>query len=338
MSWTDLFKSKKTAPDPRIRWFGKLPTYADYYSSRADESWAVEFNDWVLKGYELLRNRQAGQRSVQRVLPFSAGALRLAKSEMTVFTSVMDYGGDQRGRPFPICFYVGLPSSQWPGPTSDRLMSVTRLVRDLLALRREVGMFLNSPGHFESVFGGRVLDVSGIDTDTTDAGWQQRARGIRFDDWFKGARGSLRIDDSLTWLRTVTEWGDSIAALESKSFEPTLRMPLAREVAPGDPATEVQLAGWIRWLESRMNLRRRNYSILISGAHDDGAPRLSIVARDLLPDDFLLWSDLAHTLPYLDDVSRTQAQALADVDQVADDRVNPGGSWMDFAVSPPSSA
>ena len=52
MSWTNLFKSRggKAKADPRIRWFGKLPTYPDYYSSPADEEWAVEFNDWVLKG------------------------------------------------------------------------------------------------------------------------------------------------------------------------------------------------------------------------------------------------------------------------------------------------
>ena len=54
MGWTDLFKSKSARqnPDPQIRWFGKLPTYPDYYSSKADEAWAVEFNSWVLKGYE----------------------------------------------------------------------------------------------------------------------------------------------------------------------------------------------------------------------------------------------------------------------------------------------
>ncbi len=55
MSWTDLFKSKssKLKPDPQIRWFGKLPTYADYYSSKTDANWAVEFNDWVLKVYQI---------------------------------------------------------------------------------------------------------------------------------------------------------------------------------------------------------------------------------------------------------------------------------------------
>ena len=43
MALRKLFKSKasKLRADPRIRWFGKLPTYPDYYSSHADEEWAV---------------------------------------------------------------------------------------------------------------------------------------------------------------------------------------------------------------------------------------------------------------------------------------------------------
>jgi hypothetical protein len=338
MSWTNLFKSKKTAQDPRVRWFGKLPTYADYYSSKADESWAIELNDWILKGYELLRSRQSAHQTSRRVLPFGAGALRLAKSEMTVFASIMDYGGDQRGRPFPMCFYVGVPSAQWPGPTSDRLVSAARLIRDLLDLRREVARFLNSPGHFETVFGGRVLDLSGIDDQTTDNSWQEQAKRIRINDWFQGARDNLRINEPRTWLRAVTRWGDSVAALESKSFEPTLRMPLAREVVHGDAALDVQLAGWIYWLESRLHLRRRNYSFLLTGTCDDCSPNLSIVARDLLPDDFLLFSDLAHTLPYLDDVSRLEAELATETDQAVNDRVEPDGSWMDFVRTPPAPA
>ena len=134
MGWTDLFKSKagKLKPDPKIRWFGKLPTYPDYYSSPADEAWAVEFNDWVMKGFELYRNRCAGNRDAHSRMPLCCCALRLPKSGMTVFASILDFGGDMRGRPFPVCFYAGLPAPHWPGPTSDTLVGATRVMRDLL--------------------------------------------------------------------------------------------------------------------------------------------------------------------------------------------------------------
>ncbi|MBN2559716.1 MAG: hypothetical protein JXQ75_02135, partial [Phycisphaerae bacterium] len=125
MSWTNLFKSKKgpnLTPDPRLRWFGKLPTYADYYNSTADEAWTREFNDWILDGYEIyyrrLKSAEAdeprGGNGGKRRLPISACVIRLPKSGMTVLASVQDYGGDMRGRPFPISFYVAVPSEEWP--------------------------------------------------------------------------------------------------------------------------------------------------------------------------------------------------------------------------------
>lgn len=340
MSWTDLFKSKKGTPDPRIRWFGKLPTYADYYSSKTDASWAVEFNDWILKGYEVFHSRLAGDPKKKRMLPVGSCVIRLPKSEMTVLASIMDYGGDMRGRAFPMCFYVGVPTSQWSGPTSDHLADSTRVIRDLLALRREVTHFINAPGRFESCFGDREVDLTGVDDETADASWEREARAIRLDDWFKGAQSSLKIDDRETWFDVVMKWGDSIAAMESKSFEPTLRFPLSSGIS-----SEVQLAGWIRWLEGRMDLARRSYSLLITGELNNGASRLSIVARDLLPDDFLLLSDVADTLQYVDDVceakvdessvERAEPRAGAaekDPRSIAG-RLNLNGCWIDFAVT-----
>src|SRR5262245_61054214 len=130
MGWTDLFKSKssKLKPDGALRWFGKLSTCRDYFNSPLDEEWAAEFNDWVMKGYEQYHARLASQSGVsflaaqqeagvqkQRHLSPASCILRLPKSGMTVLASVQDYGGDSFGRPFPLCFYVGLPTAQWPG-------------------------------------------------------------------------------------------------------------------------------------------------------------------------------------------------------------------------------
>ena len=71
MSWTDLFKKSRLKTDPRIRWFGKLPTYPDYYSSPADEDWVVEFNDFVLKGFEIYQQRSGQSQGQLPRLPVS---------------------------------------------------------------------------------------------------------------------------------------------------------------------------------------------------------------------------------------------------------------------------
>ena len=192
MSWTNLFKSKsKLKPDPRVRWFGKLPTYPDYYSSQKDEDWVVEFNDWILKGFEIYQSRLRSQGVSVARLPVSGCAVRLPNTGMTVFASFLDYGGDMQGRPFPLSFYSGVPTSCWPGPTSDRLVDATGVIRELLMLRRHVPRFINSPGRFESTFGDRTVDLGNFDELGSDASWVTSA-------------GALIIGPVVSW--TVTFW------------------------------------------------------------------------------------------------------------------------------------
>ena len=332
MGWTDLFKSKsaKLKLDSRIRWFGKLPSYADYYSSEADEAWAVEFNDWVLKGYELYQGRRGSTDQRSGRLPLSACAVRLPKSGMTVFASIQDYGGDMQGRPFPICFYVGIPTATWPGPTSDRLAGAGRAVRELMALRRDVTQFLNSPGRFESVFIDREVDLSGIDAETVDGSWVERARKVALADWFAGARPGLAVQDASAWFTLAARWGRNLAKLdlESESFEPTLRFPLACQVE-----VDVQLAGWVRWLESRMDIKSRAFSFVVTGELDKGCGVLSVVAHELVPDDFLLATRAAATLPYVDDLSTVKADEQADGAGSPTSLAEPKGTWAEFVES-----
>lgn len=334
MALRDLFKSKtpKAKADPRIRWFGKLPTYPDYYSSPADEGWAVEFNDWVLKGFELYRGR--GGESVRKArLPVSGGAIRLPKSGMTAIACFLDYGGDMRGRPFPMCFYAGVPTLQWPGPTSDRLHGVSRAIRDLLAIRREIPRFINSPGRFESVFGDREVDLAGIDAETSDTSWQAAGRALSMDDWFEDVKGSLETCDRRTWLRLVQALGENLASHASERFEPTLGFPLAMR-----HPLDTQLAGWIRWLETRLDLSNRAMSLIVSGEQDSDSGHLTVIVREVVADDFLLLTPLVNTLPYVDDLSAAKPpddastqNEMSDADSPTTDSLE---NWADFVCSP----
>lgn len=331
MGLADLFKAKssKLKPDPRVRWFGKLPSYGDYYRSNTDEAWAVEFNDWVLKGIEVYQRQRSADPSRSRRhgrLPLAGCMVRLPKSGMTVLASVQDYGGDMRGRPFPLCFYVGVPTAAWPGPTSNRLAAAARTVRDLMGLRREVVRFLNSPGRFEDYFGEHYIDLSGLDGRSEDDSWVEKARKITMPDWIAAVQSDLQIEDPRAWLHLIGSWGERIAQLESKTFEPTLRFPLA----PGIPL-EVQMAGWIRWLELRMDLNRRVASLMVSGELERVIGHLSVVVRELSAEDFLLLTDLAGAHSCVD--------SLADVKAVGGESESaapgtavpaPAGSWADF--------
>ena len=333
MSWSKLFKPKPKS-DPRVRWFGKLPTYPDYYSSPADEDWAIEFNDWILKGFEVYQSRRVGTPTHGRRLPVAGCAVRLPKSQMTVFASILDYGGDMRGRPFPMCFYAAVPTAQWPGPTSDRLHGACRVLSDLFALRREVGRFLNSPGRLESAFGDRQIDLAGVDTDSRDASWVGGGQRLSLDAWFAEAREGIKTQQVDAWVRAAGQWGQQLASCDSKELEPTIRFPLAMRLP-----LHVQVAGWVRWLENRLDMRRRQLSLAVCGEPDNGTGQLTLIAREVLAEDFLLLTPLANTLPYLDDLCGLEPGAGGDAE--GDEAAAPFASpscWLDFVNGQPKAA
>lgn len=330
MDWTKLFKSKpKLKSDSRIRWFGKLPTYPDYYSSHVDEEWAVEFNDWVLKGFELYQGRLEGDQKSSKRLPVSGFAVRLPKSGMTVFASLFDYGGDMRGRPFPIIFYAGVPSLQWPGPTSDRVQAASRVLAELMALRGSVTRFLNMPGRFEATFGDKHVDLGDLESGTTNTSWMTDGGSLLLSDWFGQIKPSLRSDGQCAWFRAVSAWGQNLASHEGDAFEPTLRLPLAM-----GRSLEVQIAGWIRWLESYMNMQRRFVSLFITGEPGNGTGFLTLIAREVLVDDFLLLTPMSGTLPYLDDLTEIEVPEDVAADEGAGESRcaldSPDARWLDF--------
>ena len=298
MGWKDLFRPKGVAlkADARIRWFGKLPTYADYYTSSGDEDWSVEFHEWLLKGYETYHSRKpAGERSAR--LPGSTLIVRLPKSRMTVLAALQDYGGDMRGRPFPLCFYVGLPSDAWPGPAPERIGPALDVLERLTTLRQEVARFCNAPGRFEVRFGGRELTLGELLREDGDTRWLQAARALPLADWFAAARPALKVDELGRWHQLAHGWGDAIAGFESDDFSPTLRFPLAARVAP-----DVQIAGWLRWLSGRMDVAGRWLTVITTQAVANDVGYLYVVARELTADDFLLLTSLATSLPYVDDL------------------------------------
>ena len=343
MGWTDLFKSKSARqnPDPQIRWFGKLPTYADYYSSKADEAWAVEFNDWVLKGYERFIGRLKALRAEaepdaprpDRRLEPSGCIMRMPESGMTVFVSIQDFGGDMRGRPFPLCMYAGLPTVQWPGPSGDRVLSALRTVRDLTALRHDVVRFFKTPGRFDSVFEGRQVDLSGINGQTREDSWVTEASAVSLSDWYAQAQPSRDGADLQSWARSVNRSGRSIATLDSEDFEASLCFPLS-----GELAWDVQTAGWIRWLESYMDLSDRYLSLMQVGDPDDGVGRLVVMVRKAISEeDFLLLTPVWRSLSYVDDLigagSAGSAAPTGEGPAGETGGLSSSASWGDFVMS-----
>lgn len=342
--WRDLFKfgsgGTRLKPDPRLRWFGKLPTYADYYTSANDAEWTVEFNDWLLKGFELYHHRQheTAAHGKRPHLPISACMIRLPESGMTVLASIQDYGGDMRGRSFPLAFYVGLPTDQCLGPTSASVGPALDVLQRLNDLRHEVIRFFKAPSRFEGVFGDREIPLDSLANPTSEDGWRPQADGLSLAEWFEGVKADLTTADLPLWVKLTREWGQAIAGLQSESFEPTLCFPLAM----GKPLLGSQIAGWLRWLESYMSLADRACTLIYTAEAEAGsAGRLCVVARAPVPEDFLLMTPLCKGLSYLDDLSAVKEKESSADQAPAGATAGPGATavlpqtWAEFIAGQP---
>ena len=329
MGWTDIFKSKASSSqtDGRVHWFGKLPTYPDYYTSPTDDEWCHEFNDWILKGFEIYKSRADHAGHGRALLPLSVCVVRLANSPMTVLSAILDFGGDMRGRPFPMCFYVGVPTEALMGPTDGTSSGLMVTLERLLSMRRDVSRFLNSPGKFEHTFGERELDLSWLEAGKGDDGWVRPARELTFGSWFGGMRDALPIKEEDTWLRQVARRGESIKTLASSSFEATLRFPIN-----GTLPVVTQVAGWLRWLGSRVALQKRTFSLFLTNSWDRSAGWLALVLRPMLDEDFVLMTPACKTLGYVDDVDGGAVDGGGPSEVATPER------WIDFVTGNDNSA
>jgi hypothetical protein len=285
--------------DTALRWFGKLPTYGDYYSSATDRDWTVEFHDWILKGFVAYRNCGATQEGSPSVVHRSSWVVRLPKSNVTVLSAIADYGGDSHGRSFPLCFYVGLPTPTWPGPTANTVMDAMGVLDRLADVHAELGGVLASSRNVESVFSPRDLDVAAVSASGQNDSWRTVASETPFDKWFAGASALLKTKEQTAWVEAVMRWGQAIRSLESESRDATLRLPLS-DAAPVD----AQVAGWLCWLASYMDLERRRFSFAVTADSAHRASHLTVITRKVVPEDFLLGTSASGTLRHVDDACR----------------------------------
>lgn len=320
MGWTDLFKGKsKLKTDGALRWFGKLSTYKDYFNSKVDEEWVAEFNEWLMKGFEQYHARAssmpaaaaadptipdssdgssvgaAARKTKHRILPMATCILRLPKSGMTVLASIQDYGGDSFGRPFPLSFYVGLPTAAWPGPQADALAAAFPVLSRLLSLRDDVARFERTPSRFDTAFGDRDLSLDALENGVASSEWRKAAAGVDSTSWFEAVKPLLTTPEWPAWAGLLNRWGELIVSMEGNSFEATLSFPLA-----GPVERAPQICGWLAWLGKRIDLSNRAVSLLWTEGLGPTPARFSVVIRDLMPDDYLLVTPLASGLSFVD--------------------------------------
>lgn len=316
-----LFRRKpKPKSDPLIRWYGKLPAYGDYYDSGGGEDWVTEFTQkWLMNGFQVYEARRrnatpagtspGGSPHPAHRMPACGCILQLPQSGMTVFASCLDFGGDTVGRKFPLCFFVGTPTADLPELTGSSILPALSVLTHLLGLGRRVVRFLNDPGvkgpeQFRAEFADQEVNLNPLTTPSADA-WMERARSIKMADWHAAAGNTLGASDLDAWLRRAGRWGERLTKSDSLGFKATLSFPLVPERPPGLPRIDrdVQVAGWLRWLENRVDLKGRPTSLVLTDEPPPACSRLTVILGGLVPDDFLLLTPMIAELEHVDDLA-----------------------------------
>lgn len=345
-----LFRRKpKPKPDPLIRWYGKLPVYGDYYHSDSGEEWVAEFTQkWLMNGYQVYEGRRrnshphdapasASPQTGQR-MPACGCILQLPQTGMTVLASCLDFGGDTVGRKFPLCFFVGYPTADLPSLSSGAILPYMGVLTHLLGLSRRVARFLNDPGvkgpeQFRAEFADQEALLDPLSSPPSDL-WMERARGIKLTDWYSATGDTLGTPGLEAWLRRAAQWGERLARSDSSGFKATLSFPLAPERVQGLPRIDrdAQVAGWLRWLEGRMDLAGRALSLVLTEEPAPACSRLTIILGELAPDDFLLLTPLATSLEHVDDLAAVREADAADDSAPAADAAaaSTPDTWADF--------
>jgi len=344
-----LFR-RKPKPDPLIRWYGKLPAYGDYYDSGSGEEWISEFTQkWLMNGYQAYESRRRNaqppaddhEHHHASRLPSCTCLLRLPQSGMTVLGSCLDFGGDMVGRKFPLCFFVGAPTADLPRLHGGTALPFLSILNQLLGLSRRVVRFLNDPGvkgpeQFRTEFADQEVNLDAVSAAPTDA-WIERAKSIRMADWYAATGSTLGSPDLDAWLRRARRWGEMLAQGDSPGFKAVLSFPLAPERAPGLPRIDrdLQVVGWVRWLEGRVDLKNRPTSLVITDEPAPACSRLTVVLGELAADDFLLLTPLAPHLDHVDDLAAVREDPSAETQPPASDTptATSVATWADFVTA-----
>lgn len=273
-------------PDLRVRWFGKLPNHADYLAALNPPSWAHEFANWLIGGFS---RYQAVAGAGAAPMPDAAGVLRLPESQMTVPFVLRDFGGDARGRRFPFALFFGVPTDQHPGPLPASLETLARPVCDLVRLLPRVQTALGGATADPNYNAGEVTLSEAVDPTTLRKAWADQP----WTPWYQNITGSADATRAAEWNAAVRTWGEKIAAHDTPNFQFNLGFPL---VAGSDWVT--QSAAWLSWLSRRARLDRRPLTLLVRLSRAGAG--LSVLARTAVPDDFLLLTDSASQLSYVD--------------------------------------
>ena len=261
-----------------LRAYGKLPFYAEYRRLELAPGTPTVFSQWLDAGrLAWVRNPERTDASHTRP---SRVLIGLPDAKEAVVASIWP-SRDNLGREFPFAFFVTCPLDALGTDPVERWVAAGVIHETFATLHKEVHA-LGSGGDFYRAFRKRAVTLRADDLEDRVRNLRTEAATIPATTWFDGLR--LGRETSFeAWFdglaRRATRWRNRPEALRQSA--------LACPLAPGY-SCDVQAVLYLEWLARLLGTLDRSPWLIAPTQCGPSAPTLSLILRDLLPDDYQL--------------------------------------------------
>ena len=284
-----------------LRAYGKLPFYAEYRRLEVSPGTPTAFSQWLDAGrLAWVRSSAKSEKGATRASRLLVG---LPDTKEAIVASLWD-SRDNLGRVFPFAFFVVCPPELLGGDPVERWVAASAIHCSFDQLYTRLHS-LGSGGDFYRLYQKHVITLRPEDLGDRVREIREEAARITVGPWFKdlGLDGDV---DPAAWfaglLRRAERWKSQSSALANMAVS----CPLARETSCG-----AQVVLWLEWLGGVVKKARKMPWIVVPQADNQCGATLSLVMRDLIPDDYQLLTTDDRSYGYVESLASPPAAESA---------------------------
>jgi hypothetical protein len=276
-----------------LRAYGKLPFYAEYRRLELAPGAPTAFSQWLDAGrLAWVRSPAKSEKGATRASRLLVG---LPDTKEAIVASLWD-SRDNLGRVFPFAFFAVCPPELLGRDPVERWVAASAVHRSFDQLYARLHS-LGSGGDFYRLYQKHMVTLRPEDLGERVRALREEAARILVAPWFR----ALSLDGEVApaaWFaglrRRAERWKSQSSALANMAVS----CPLARGTSCG-----AQVVLWLEWLGGLLKTTRRMPWLIVPQEGERCGGALSVVLRDLLPDDYQLLTTDDRSYSYVENLA-----------------------------------
>jgi hypothetical protein len=280
-----------------LRAYGKLPFYAEYRRLELSPGTPTAFSQWLDAGrLAWVRSSAKSEKGATRASRLLVG---LPDTKEAIVASVRD-SRDNLGRVFPFAFFVVCPPELLGRDPVERWVAASSIHRSFDQLHTRLHS-LGSGGDFYRLYKKHVITLRPENLGERVRELREEAARIMVEPWFAALGLDGKVEPA-SWfaglLRRAERWKSESSGLANLAVS----CPLARDASCG-----AQVVLWLEWFGGLLKKTRKMPWLVVPQEANQCGAALSLVMRDLLPDDYQLLTTDDRSYGYVESLASAPA-------------------------------